>query len=792
MATDTLPEMAAALQEKLAGGCGNSEAVADLADLKETATDTPTAPPSTPTKKEDAAGDAPAGDVPEKTSEDEGSAVAERKKKPPKAKKPKEYEAFPEFKVTWDASFPTNLNKSPSKMKRRASQVNDLDKMGFISRAQEMSPEQTLVEFIVTSASFHNVTQQNIQALECDLLKVLINNVMPVNAAAWYMGRRINYDDCKILADILKKYPKKFLVINDVVHYLEDYTKLIAKAKMRYMTQQGLFAYFSHKVDEYGVYFFDPLYYEQTEPFHMGLRQVTNMFNTHRSKLVPTFFAMFKKQFHYQEVTPYLTAVSKIPVDKVTAITGHIVTMVDNHHGIIEFPQANGPERAIFNVKSVFWDGHPFDLMKHRSNPANSVTFDGYRVPHHRGDYNFHAALVWTGRKPNPKFCAKLDDLPAPGLLRPKMAGHHNNNGKGQEDNMHIGQVKFVNKNGAVVTMGKTSKDVAFVPGWAFHHRNTPNVSFLTTTQGVGLCTGDVVGFYLDPNQTCKPYKHVGTTIQVVKNAEFNAQGKPKKEKKPRTTSTGSAISARSHVSSEGRRGRKHFHHFLLEDEVAPEDEDEDEEADPSFELPIADPVYDDEDLESELSECELENLKVDADGELKDVPPEGYDPFSEVDADDESEDFKDAQETVEGSGDGVVKDKAEGETSSESEAATKPVKKSLVLRTRRISIKWAKLLIEDPIEEIEYDSDDDPEFVPGPLINIDCEYDEYSDGGIIPDDEVAELNEEARQALKDDSVMKEGIEVLKEVIDVAKELKEDVKELGSEKVADDAIVVAK
>jgi hypothetical protein len=28
----------------------------------------------------------------------------------------------------------------------------------------------------------------------------------------------------------------------------------------------------SFKVDEHGVYFFDPFYYEQTEPFHESLR----------------------------------------------------------------------------------------------------------------------------------------------------------------------------------------------------------------------------------------------------------------------------------------------------------------------------------------------------------------------------------------------------------------------------------------------------------------------------------------------------------------------------------------
>ena len=40
------------------------------------------------------------------------------------------------------------------------------------------------------------------------------------------------------------------------------------------MIEQGLLAYFNHKVDEYGVYFFDPDYYEKTEPFLANLREV--------------------------------------------------------------------------------------------------------------------------------------------------------------------------------------------------------------------------------------------------------------------------------------------------------------------------------------------------------------------------------------------------------------------------------------------------------------------------------------------------------------------------------------
>ncbi len=156
-----------------------------------------------------------------------------------------------------------------------------------------MSPELTLVEFISTSASYFDVKQQRLSSLEADMMKVFGNNVLPANAAAWYMGRRINYDDCQILADILRRYPKKFLVKNDMVHYLEEYqqpvsrflslildwglnsvTIQIARAKLKEMTKQGLVAYFNHKVDECGVYFFDPLYYEVTEPFHVSLRQV--------------------------------------------------------------------------------------------------------------------------------------------------------------------------------------------------------------------------------------------------------------------------------------------------------------------------------------------------------------------------------------------------------------------------------------------------------------------------------------------------------------------------------------
>jgi hypothetical protein len=52
-----------------------------------------------------------------------------------------------------------------------------------------MSPEATLVEFISTSASFYDVKRQDMKNLEWDILKVFTNNIMPANAAAWYMAK---------------------------------------------------------------------------------------------------------------------------------------------------------------------------------------------------------------------------------------------------------------------------------------------------------------------------------------------------------------------------------------------------------------------------------------------------------------------------------------------------------------------------------------------------------------------------------------------------------------------------
>jgi len=192
-------------------------------------------------------------------------------------------------------------------------------------------------------------------------VQVFPNNIMPANAAAWYMAKRRfymgNVYEYQLLPFLLKNYPKKFAVKGNMVEFLETYNKDVARKKMEQMIRQGLVAYFSHKVDEYGVYFFDPYYYETTEPFHANLRVVTKSHGSHRSKLLPNFFSMHDDLFVFQPHSPYLVTISKKPVEIKINTVGIIISMVDNQFGIIQFPVGSGTEKAFFSAKSLFRDG---------------------------------------------------------------------------------------------------------------------------------------------------------------------------------------------------------------------------------------------------------------------------------------------------------------------------------------------------------------------------------------------------------------------------------------------------
>lgn len=168
-------------------------------------------------------------------------------------------------------------------------------------RLTEMGPEVSLVEFVSTSAAYRKTSKSSLSQLEHELLRVAPNNLMPANAASWYMAKRRFYQEnpannaqappgnnMKLLRFVLKSYPRKFALKGNQVEFLEKYDPNVARRKMSDLNKLGLLAYFEHKVEEYGVYFFDPYYYENTEPFHANFRQATSSFKAHRFGLYPS------------------------------------------------------------------------------------------------------------------------------------------------------------------------------------------------------------------------------------------------------------------------------------------------------------------------------------------------------------------------------------------------------------------------------------------------------------------------------------------------------------------------
>jgi len=389
---------------------------------------------------------------------------------------------------------------------------------------KEMSPEQTLIEFVSSSAAFHGVKKQQLQTLEGDLLKVFLNNTMPANAAAWYMAKRKFYLtqplDQQLLPFLLKKYPHKFTIKRNQVIFLEKYSKETAKKKLQYLVQYGLNAYFSHKADEYGVYFFDPQYYENTEPFHESLRQTTGKLTQHRSKLVPEYFKLFSQQFKLTQHSAYLVSISKEPGVKVlTNTTGVIVSMVNNQYGFIKFGSS---EKALFCAKSLFKDGWLYTGDPLRL-PA--MQFDGYQI---KGEgsggsqYSWYAVLVWCGRKPSPKYCSTTTDLNSTSVFRTtgeegKEVVSQGKKMRQPSSSMMIGQVIEIKKNAAIVSVRDDGDEKVYVPGWKHEYHSQRKGARLTTLTGEIIGTGDLVAYYVDTNATKEGFHAVGKNIMILK-----------------------------------------------------------------------------------------------------------------------------------------------------------------------------------------------------------------------------------------------------------------------------------
>jgi len=391
-----------------------------------------------------------------------------------------------------------------------------------------MSPEQTLIEFISTSAGLHGVKQISLRSLEWDLLKVFPYNIMPANAAAWYMAKRKFYADQpqnqQLLAIILNKYPEKFRVNKFKVDFLETYSKETAKRKLNFLVEFGLDAYFSHKVDTYGVYFFDPSYYENTEPFHEALRLCTEGI---RDRFVCSYFKKLKNKYNFVSHSHNLVSLTKDFKTKViTRTTGVIVSMVNNQYGYIKFGSG---DKALFCAKSLFRDGWHYTGDPLRL-PA--MYFDAYRVPDGVGTVDercdWLAMLVWCGRKPAPKFYSSLADFnitPAGGASRFTSSSEPLNQGRKRQpsSSMMIGTVVSIRKNGAVVA---DVQGEVFVPGWSKENLERPGV-WLNTLSGETIGLNDLVAYYIDSSQkNIEGFRAVGKNVFVLKKKEDGGPSK--------------------------------------------------------------------------------------------------------------------------------------------------------------------------------------------------------------------------------------------------------------------------
>ena len=138
------------------------------------------------------------------------------------------------------------------------------------------------------------------------------------------------------------------------------------------------------------------------------------------------------------------------------------------------------------------------------------------------------------------------------------------------------------------------------ITGWTYHHLNSPRVKFLTTTQGIGLCVGDLINFYVDPKMEAAPYTGVACNVDVLKHVEKSKGGKNRRR---RRNSSKSKVATQKVPIREWKK-------FLLEDDF---DEADGSEVDPEYQPPAN--MYDSDDDDTNISEEEIldlaESLKI-------------------------------------------------------------------------------------------------------------------------------------------------------------------------------------
>ena len=101
---------------------------------------------------------------------------------------------------------------------------------------------------------------------------------------------------------------------------------------------------------------------------------------------------------------------SKQETDVVHGMTGIVVTMLDKTHGILKFQHGTEAHMALFSTQSLYLNGYRANIDPKTLPP---VFFDAYKIPESDKfeKFKWFAVLTWTGRRPNPKFCATKDDM---------------------------------------------------------------------------------------------------------------------------------------------------------------------------------------------------------------------------------------------------------------------------------------------------------------------------------------------------------------------------------------------
>merc|ERR1719228_383281 len=632
-----------------------------------------------------------------------------------------------------------------------------------------------LMEFIATSAAYHDVKKQPLHTLEEDLLKVFSNNVMPANAAAWYMEQRKAFMDQpydrQLLPILMSNYPEKFRILGSQVMFLEVYEQETARQKLQYLMQQGLFSYFSQKAGESAVYFFNPFYYELTQPFYEALRQVSP--RSGQGKLVRRYFDSLKDTFLFTQHSSSLSSITKLDsVEIVTNVPGCVFRMVNSQCGLIKFRDG---EKAVFNIKSLFKDGSKFT-----GNPLElpGVCFDGYQV-----EGTWYAASVWCGQRPD--------------------STKHYSSFKDLDNGVLEGEVVEIHEDGAVIDIGD---DLVWIPGWRRQQTNCPRLS-LSTLEGDLIGLGDLVSC-LTSCESKEGFTAVGRNATVVKKCKglndstYDSEGdrseeelseEPNEEDLAESCSESEAsISDESSSSEEDLYDceidtvKKELGTILVDDSTKTVDGYtplsgkgesfwylEELLANISEYNSDSDPDY----SEGDYLEDSEESMSDDSDWAVSCSRPEVFDPETglwipvdrnyreeedpdfelpviDSDSDVDETETKDCEvqllneeATVE------VNDKCEHNLSTECSADVHLVsyKTSLVNVEAGCSPSlWIQELKHTEQPE-QYDSDEDEEYFPTEVgLDSDCDYDEYESGDdVIPTEEVSSLLEESLSTIK-------------------------------------------